>query len=99
MVGELLDAAAEDQPPTKQAVDNAVHFMITGDRNTVTVVGSQTTTNGNSIITITDRSDQPTANTETWWQRWRKRGLLIGLATVVAAVAAVLQLYGWVPWK
>ncbi|MGH3885832.1 MAG: hypothetical protein ACRDSZ_04550 [Pseudonocardiaceae bacterium] len=99
LVGELLDATVDDQPPSKQAVDAAVHCLITGDRNTVTVVGSQTTTNGNSTITVTGSSDHPTADKETWWQRWRKRGLIIGLATVVAAVAAVLQLYGWVPWK
>jgi hypothetical protein len=99
LVGEMLDAAADDQPPSKQAVDDAVRFLITGNRNTVTVVGSQTSTDGDSTIAVTDSSDQPTADKETWWQRWRKRGLIIGLATVVAAVAAVLQLYGWVPWK
>jgi len=98
LVGELIAAAPDDQPPSKQAAD-AVHFVVTGHRNTVTVVGNQTTTNGQSAITVTGSSDQPATEKETWWQRWRKRGLIIGLATVVAAVAAVLQLVGWVPWK
>lgn len=100
LVGELLAAApSDDQQPNKQAVDAAVHFLVTGDRNTVTVVGSQIATDGDSSIKVTGSSDEPKAGKETWWQRWRKRGLLIGFATVVAAVAAVLQLYGWVPWK
>lgn len=98
LVGELLAAVSDDdQPPSKQAVDDAVQFLVTGDRNIVTVVGSQTTTNGNSTITVTGSSDQPTADKETWWRRWRKRGLLIGLATVVAAVVGVLQWIGWTP--
>jgi hypothetical protein len=100
LVAELLAVVPDgDQPPSKLAVDAAVHFVLTGDRNTVSVVGSQTATNGNSTITVTGSSGQPEPGKETWWQRWRKRGLLIGLATVVAAVAAVLQLYGWAPWK
>ena len=47
----------------------------------------------------TGSTGQAEAESETWWVRWRKRGLIIRLATVVAAAAAVLQLYGWVPWK
>jgi hypothetical protein len=107
LVGELLAAAPDDdQPPSKQAVDAAVHFVVTGDRNTVTVVDSQTTTKGNAAITVTGSSDQPQVSSdqpqvtkEGWWTRWRKRGLIIGLSTVVAVVVAVLQLVGWVPWK
>lgn len=100
LVGELLAAAPDDdQPPSKQAVDAAVHFVVTGDRNTVTVVDSQTTTKGNAAITVTGSSDQPQVTKQGWWTRWRKRGLIIGLSTVVAAVVAVLQLVGWVPWK
>ncbi|MBN9743548.1 hypothetical protein DMP23_21130 [Amycolatopsis sp. A1MSW2902] len=100
LVGELLAATPDADPtPSKQATDAAVHFIVTGNRNTVTVVGSQASTNGDSSITVTGSADQPKQDKETWWQRWRKRGLLIGLATVVAAVAAVLQLVGWVPWR
>lgn len=100
LVAEMIAVMpAADQQPSKEAADAAVHFVVTGHRNTITVVGSQTTTNGNSEITVTGSSDHPAPEQETWWQRWRKRGLIIGLATVVAAVAAVLQLVGWVPWK
>jgi hypothetical protein len=96
---KLAAAPDNDQPPSKQAVDAAVHFLITGDRNTVTVVDSQTTTKGTATITVTGSSDQSQVTEEGWWTRWRKRGLIIGLSTVVAAVVAVLQLVGRVPWK
>jgi hypothetical protein len=100
LVAEMLAAAPDEhQPPTKHAVDDAVRLVLTGNRNTVTVVGSQTAASGAATITVTGSAEQAKAENETWWQRWRKRGLIIGLATVVAAVAAVLQLYGWVPWK
>ena len=100
LVAEILGAAEDDrQPPTKQAVDDAVHLVVTGNRNTVTVVGSQSAANGPATITVTGSAERAEAENDTWWQRWRKRGLIIGLATVVTAVAAVLQLYGWVPWK
>ena len=58
-----------------------------------------TTANGPATITVTGSAEQAKPENETWWQRWRKRGLVVGLASVVAAVAAVLQLYGWVPWR
>jgi AbiTii len=97
LVAEMLAAAPDaHQPPTKQAVDDAVHLVMTGNRNTVTVVGTQTAADGPATITVTGSAE---AENETWWQRWRKRGLIIGFATVVAAGAAVCQLYGWVPWK
>lgn len=100
LVGELLAAVPNgDQAPSKQATDDAIHFVITGDRNTVTVVGSQTTTGGNSMVTATGSTEGTSPAKEPWWQRWRKRGLLIGLATVVAAVVGVFQWLGWTPWK
>jgi hypothetical protein len=100
LVAELLAVAPDEhQPPTRQAADNAVHLVMTGNRNTVTVVGSQTAANGPAAITATGSAGQAAAADETWWQRWRKRGLIISLATVVIAVCAVCQLYGWVPWK
>jgi AbiTii len=100
LVAEMLAAAPDAyQTPTKQAVDDAVHLVLTGNRNTVTVVGSQTSANGAAVITVAGSTEKAQAENETWWQRWRKRGLIIGLATTVAAVAAVLQLYGWAPWK
>jgi hypothetical protein len=100
LVAEMLAATPSgDHPPSREAVDDAVHLVVTGNRNTVTVVGSQTAAAGPATITVTGSAERPKAEEDTWWQRWRKRGLIIGFATVVAAAVAVLQLFGWVPWK
>lgn len=37
----------------------------------------------------------PPAERESWWTRWRKRGLLIGGSTVIAAMAGVGAWLGW----
>jgi hypothetical protein len=42
---------------------------------------------------------EPANADEWWWTRWRKRGLLIGFATVFSAVAGVATWLGWVPWS
>jgi hypothetical protein len=84
--------------PTKQAADAAVHFVITGNRNAVTVVGSQTASGGDAKIEVSNGS-APAPNPERWWTRWRKRGLVIGLSTFIAAVAGVFQWLEWTPWK
>jgi hypothetical protein len=100
LVAEMLAVTPDaHQPPSREAADNAVHLVVTGNRNTVTVVGSQTAAAGPATLTVTGSTEQPRAEEDTWWRRWRKRGLIIGLATVVAAVVGVLQLIGWVPWK
>ena len=98
LVAEMLAMTPDQhQPPSRQAADDAVHLVVTGNRNTVTVIASQIAASGPATVTVTGSTGQPA--TETWWQRWRKRGLIISLAAVVSAVAAVLQLYGWAPWQ
>jgi hypothetical protein len=74
LVGELLATAGGGERPTKQAADNAVHVVVTGNRNTVNVVGSQETTNGNSSVTATGSADQPPPVQDGWWMRWRSAG-------------------------
>lgn len=49
--------------------------------------------------TYTVNVDGSSPGEESWWTRWRKRGLLIGLATVVSAVAGVATWLGWTPWS
>ena len=59
LVAEMLAAAPDAyQTPTKQAVDDAVHLVLTGNRNTVTVVGSQAAANGPAIVTVTGNTEQ-----------------------------------------
>lgn len=63
-----------------------------------TVVGSQTASGNSSTITGRDASPAAPAANEGFFKRWRKRGIIIGVATVVAALVGVLQLLDWTPW-
>lgn len=63
-----------------------------------TVVGNQTASGEGSAVTGRDASPAAPAAKEGFFKRWRKRGIIIGVATVVSAAAAVLQLLGWTPW-
>ncbi|TCC35248.1 hypothetical protein E0H75_41410 [Kribbella capetownensis] len=64
-----------------------------------TVVGAQVV-HGNDA-TVTGRDSAPSAvpaETEGFWGRLRKRGLLVALFTVVGGIAGVLAWIGWKPW-
>ena len=94
LVSEITALMPNDQSqPSKEAVDQAVDLVVTGKRHNVTIVSSQAVHAPTSSVAL------PSASAETWWQRWRKRGLIIGLSTVVAAAAAVATWLEWTPWK
>ena len=97
LVAEMAAAMPDDQAePNKETADQAVNVVFNGGkRNNITFVNSQASTGGTSTVEGPKDAPKP----ESWWQRWRKRGVIIGVATVVAAVAAVLELTGWAPWK
>lgn len=65
------------------------------------VVGIQTVQGDSNNVagrdaTMTSVKDQPVK--EGWWTRWRKRGVLVALCTIVSAVIAVFTWIGWTPW-
>jgi AbiTii-like protein len=94
LVAEMNATMPEGQQiPSKSAADMATQYIITGKRNTVNIVNAQAATDGTN--TITPQPDQPK---ESFWQRWRKRGIVIGIATVVAAVVGVATWLDWTPW-
>lgn len=99
LVGELLQSGPDvSRNLSKEAADQAVNLMISGKRNTVHVTTAQSTTGGESsaeLVRTPSSSEMP----EHWWHRWRKRGLIIGFSTFVAAVAAVGTWLGWTPWR
>lgn len=70
--------------PASQAKHTSL-LTISGNNNTVTVLGGHADTNMIS---------SPPAP-ETWWTRWRKRGLIIGTATVLGTVVTVLTWLNW----
>lgn len=95
LVGELRALMPDDvKDPSKDAADQAVMFVVSGKRNRVTVVSSQSSSGVESRAEA--RGAEP--ESETWWQRWRKRGLIIGAATVISGVAAVATWLDWIPW-
>lgn len=95
LVGELLESAPDEvSAPSKTATDQAVQLIVTGRRHRINVATTQT-----SVSAGGSNSPSPPSKEESWWQRWRKRGLLIGLSTVVAAVAGVATWLEWTPWK
>ena len=79
----------------------AIGHQSAGHRSTVTGVqavhgdGHKVANHG----TVAEREPAPEAVSDTWWTRWRKRGVVITLAAVVAAMVAVAQWLGWTPWS
>lgn len=94
LVSEMVALMPDDQTvPTKDAADQAVGLVVGGKRNTVNVVASQ------AAAGSTSRAEalRPGGG-DGWWQRWRKRGLIVGASTVVAAFAGVATWLDWAPW-
>jgi hypothetical protein len=92
LVGELLESAPHEAgAPSKTATDQAVQLVVTGRRHRINVATTQT-----SVSAGASNSPSPPSKEESWWQRWRKRGL-IGLSTVVAAAAGVVTWLEWTP--
>jgi hypothetical protein len=94
-VGELIASLPPGHAPTPEVADQAVSYAIgdIAERAHVTIVTAQAATGGTSSAGPT-----PGADRESWWARWRKRGLIIGGATVVAAVSGVGAWLGWNPF-
>ncbi|MEV5721626.1 hypothetical protein AB0L41_47910 [Amycolatopsis mediterranei] len=91
LVGELLAVAPDGQLPSRRGVDDATHFPVAGDRNIITVLNGHGV-GGNSSVTLTAEAGQPAR--ETFWQRWRKRGLMVSLTTVVPGAHVMGQARG-----
>ncbi len=83
-----------DADPDKTTVDHAVGLIVTGKRNNVRLVNSQSSNSSTSQVGDFDSESEDTP----WWTRWRKRGLIIGAATIAAAIATVSTWLGWTPW-
>lgn len=63
------------------------------------VMGSQTASGDGSNVTGRDSTPAtPVADKEGFFKRYRKRGIIVGLATILATVVGVLQYLDWTPW-
>lgn len=89
LVAELRAGIPNDQSlPSAEAADQAVQVVVTGKRSNVTVTTAQAGHGGAASIS-TDRPDPPESG---FWTRSRRIGAFIaGLATVVAAIIAVVE--------
>lgn len=95
LVSELLRMLPPDQQmPTKEQADQAVNFTVTGDSANVTFTNSQASGAGTS----TARAGEPTDD-RSWWQRWKKRGIVVGLFTIAGAGVTVATWVGYTPWS
>jgi hypothetical protein len=89
LVCELLASLpTDDGDPSKQAADQAVNYVVSGNRNTVTIANAQVAGGGG---TSSIRPPAPQQQ-DSWWMRSRKRGVVIGLATIASALIAAASL-------
>ncbi|WP_433268158.1 hypothetical protein ACQPZF_03515 [Actinosynnema sp. CS-041913] len=97
MVAEMMaEMNDDDEVPTKTTADQAVHVVIKGGRrNTITLVNSQAAEGGTSTVTPSDGPAKP----DGFWQRLRRRGVVVVLSTVAAAVLAAVTWLEWKPWE
>jgi hypothetical protein len=96
LIAELVATAPDERmTPPKEAADQAVRMIVTGRRNTVNLVNAQASEGGTNTITPAPTAAPP----ESFFARWRKRGIVVGIATVAAAVFGLLQWMQWMPWQ
>jgi hypothetical protein len=99
--GSAVAAQGTDAPVTVAETGGTAIGSQTASGAGSSVIGSQVA-GGHSVITGRDSNQStpaPTAVTkESFWKGWRKRGIFIGFATVLAAVVGVLQWLDWTPW-
>lgn len=91
LVAELrANMPADDDLPSAEAADQAVNVVVTGERSQVSVTTAQAT--GNATATAADVDGEPSAGQ--FWTTWRKAGaFIVGLATVAAAVVAIVEFF------
>lgn len=95
LVAELVAHMPDGQrEPTREAADLAAQFIVTGKRHTLNIVNAQASAGGANTVSLPS-----TAERESFWQRWRKRGVVIGIATVVAGAVAIFTWLEWTPWR
>ncbi|MEU9255474.1 hypothetical protein AB0D66_26965 [Streptomyces sp. NPDC048270] len=88
LVAELRAAMPEDQQiPTPDQMDHALHVVVHGDRARINVTAAQSSGSASSSV------GQPQDNEGPFWTTGRRLGAgIVGLATLIGTVAAVWPL-------
>ena len=95
LVGELrANLPAGENTPTREAADQAVELIVTGKRHNITVTQALVSDRSTSEVSVREPDDADAS----WWTRLRKRGVVIGLSTMIAAIVATFTWFGWTPW-
>jgi hypothetical protein len=75
--------------PSAAAADHAVQFVVTGKRNQITVNTAQAAEGASASVTVSPPTEQGASS----WSRSRRIGaVVVGTATIVGAVAAVIAI-------
>jgi hypothetical protein len=92
LIGELLAGMPEGQDmPSAELTNQAVNVTVSGRRSRVTVTAAQSGPAGVSNVTPATKEDAESP----FWTTARKIGaVIVGVATIVAAVVAILQWQG-----
>ena len=96
IVGELRAATPADQElPTPEAANQAVNIAVGGKRPRVTVTTAQSSGAGSTSTAGNSGEPKETG----FWTRGRRIGaLVVGVATIVAAVFGGFEVFG-TPWN
>ena len=90
LVAELrATMPADAEMPSAQAADNAVSLIVSGKRHTITVNTAQATAN-EAAATVT--APQPPVEPGFWTRSRRIGAFVVGVATIIGAVAAVIAI-------
>lgn len=92
LIGELLAGMPEGQDvPSAELTNQAVNVAVSGKKSRVTVAAAQSSPGGVSSVTPAASEDVESP----FWTTARKIGaVIVGIATVVAAVVTILQWQG-----
>lgn len=93
LVAELrATMSSDDAVPSAEAANQAVEVVVSGRRSKVNVTTAQATGTGSTAATTA--SDQPgSAESGSWTRGKRIGGVVVGLATIAAAVFAAIEVF------
>jgi hypothetical protein len=103
LVAELDYLTPDDEAaPTTSTADSAVNLVIKGDGNQVTYNPQQASGGGSNTLNVSP-TKEPVSEPNTFWQRLRRRGAVVAVATIIAAIVGILALlvaiFTWIGWN
>jgi hypothetical protein len=92
LVAELRANMRRDEDiPSAEAANQAVNVVVSGKRSRVQITTAQASGSATTATATTSRTDVPPEESAFWTRSRRIGAIVVGSATVVAAVVAVVQ--------